>query len=412
MRYVFSIGEIDEVSYQQHLDEFLNFIPELKNYLSPLIERNGEVLIMNIPSTFYKNFKVALSVLPETRDNPLYVSFLFPENSDEIKQMLHAEQTQLLIEAHNSRPEQNNVSSAAITLPSTITFDNFFGPIWQQFPSQHLVIGESHNYLTALQLLIDNVTALREHNALVVLENFCSDTAQNELDQCFKEEKLSPLLKLLTPIIHEKDGKEAGDLKIKMLETFFQNKIRVVAGDNEISNSINANQPKERITAMNYIAVKNVKSYKEKYSIDANIPVVYLVGYRHALTEKTIDSYPGLVQLTQGIHILTEDLFNNIKASEGVKTVVIKQNAEIPTLKVQLAWAKPPQVAVEEEPQEIWPEDVELESEKEPFPEIPYATAKSHLPNPYSFYFQQPKYQPQQDSTAAEHSEAKATFGK
>ena len=99
---------------------------------------------------------------------------------------------------------------------------------------------------------------------------------------------------------------------------------------------------------------------------------------------------PGLVELTNGIHITAEDSFINSKGLNTTKSITPKVKGDTLTIKAQITRDKPRKIL--EEQQEIWPD------ENEQSVEIPYATAKASTLNPYSFYTQLIKAQSPQPS--------------
>lgn len=189
----------------------------------------------------------------------------------------------------------------------------------------------SHAFYAPKKFIMDNIDFLKEINAVVVIENFVSEAAQVEMNRCVEKKHYSAALRHMTPSftkleMHQEIRDVAADAKYQMMQMLCANGIAIVAGDNETSQSLPANQ--DRLIVGNYIMIKNTDTFIQAGNHGKEPVILYFTGSSHAVTTHDV---AGVSELTGAVVLELHDEYaknkpSSITLSKHPMSVVIKRN--------------------------------------------------------------------------------------
>ena len=291
-------------------------------------------IVINLTPSLYKAIKgIVYDFFNQgiLQSNTFAMEFIAAEAAED-NQALIANMLETLNESARTFYDTRQLTTTTLTCePGQLNYETILPYIFSQGIRSIIVAEGSHDYFAPKKFLLDNIDWLKQNQAVVVLENFTTETSQPEMDSCIAGKSYSALLRHLTPSIGKSSmhdsGREFHGGKFKMMEALCENGIALVAGDTEASNTLPAN--KERLILGNYTMVQNCLNFVTAHPALSNPFIVYFTGAAHAYTK---DAVKGICELTGGTVLELNDEYRPSKPSTlklgGNGRIEIRRNLE------------------------------------------------------------------------------------
>lgn len=183
-------------------------------------------------------------------------------------------------------------------LPYTVSDEALIESLLNQYDG--FIVGESHSDTGSKEFLIDNMDQIKRLGVSRLIMEFLSKVDQELIDEYNNSPADAPMPKWLELYLHAHDqGNHLPDQYgfRALIETAKQHGIRIIAGENTISQRSNGSSFK-RIPVMNYITSEIVNEEKKKEG-----KTIVFCGSAHCTKHSSKDF--GKEEITPGLNILT-----------------------------------------------------------------------------------------------------------
>ncbi len=279
-------------------------------------DKNERVLIELAPSIF-KGIKAIINELISQgllQSNTFAMQFIFAEPAKENSALMMAQVSELKAVAKTFYASAALSTTCLTCDPSELNYTSILSLILSKGIKAVVVAEGSHDYYAPKKFILDNFDWLRQKQAIVVFENFASETCQSEMDRCVATNTYSNLLRHMTPSIGKNSmnvhSQEFHGKEFLMMQVLCESGIPLVAGDTEASNTLGEND--ERLSLGNFVMVNNTKEFLRSNTALSNPFIVYFTGAAHARTKNGI---PGVSELTGAITVELHDEYRASKPS-------------------------------------------------------------------------------------------------
>ncbi len=344
-QYVIQNLQTDDLhNFNIHLEEISNLLEiDLSKHVT--CSHENSTIVLEVTPSFFTKLKLKIREKKEINllvgnllaDQIMFDAAPTPQTKLAIKQAAEA----FLEEAKDFCQQASVTSERLLPLVSLLDLNPAnYTSLLSQFVSlgyKSIVVAEgSHGYYSPLKFMMENTAFLKQLEAVVVIEDFVKEVAQDEMDACTKNQHYSTYLRNITPHIPKSSLPEAmqkfAEEKFEMLNTLCSAGITMIAGD--VESSQGWGPTKERLIVGNYAMIQNCKNYLIQHNIKDPI-VIYYTGAVHAITSKKCI---GVADLVGGVCIELHDNYkHNAKSRIETDKHRIKVTLNLTDLQPSLA---------------------------------------------------------------------------